>query len=176
MGFCACCGWGAAGFRFILNCVLEIISFFPDSVRSASYFFYFVRSVVLFLASFSFFNYFVISFVSYFIDHSWFYTLFRFSFFIIRPCRVRLYYYHSFYFVLIYILLFLMMSFRLLCLFSLFVWSDWLDLPDCIIMAEPAQSFAAECRGQVHHIWGSLFHSFFSFFSFFFIHIFDNRW
>ena len=45
----------------------------------------------------------------------------------------------SIFIFLIYILSLLMMSFRLLCLFSLFVWSNWLDLPDCIIMAEPAQ-------------------------------------
>ena len=73
----------------------------------------------------------------------------------------------SIFLFLIYILSFLMMSFPLLCSFSLFVWSDWLDLLDCIIMAEPAQSSAAKCRRQVHHIWGSLFRSFFSFFNFF---------
>ena len=108
----------------------------------------------------------------------WFYIHFPFlsscydrvgSVYIILICSIFLF--------LIYILSFLMMSFHLLCSFSLFVWSDWLDLLDCIIMAEPAQSFAAKCRRQVHHIWGSLFHSFFSFFSFSFIYsITDNKY
>ena len=119
---------------------------------------------VSFCLSFFFFVLYYISFVSFsnmlyscvyiFLwchDHDFIFVFFLSSCYD-RVGSVYLILIRSIFLFLIYILSFLMMSFRLLCSFSLFVWSDWLDLPDCIIMAEPAQSSAAKCRRQVHHI------------------------